>query len=96
MGRVFAIVAGILGLLGLVVVVAFVAQNSLRTTQLSLNLVVAAWELKEPMPVIGLLGGAFGLGLVLAGTFFTWLNWGLKAEVRALKRQLAVSDVGGF
>ncbi|MCO4747762.1 MAG: LapA family protein [Proteobacteria bacterium] len=96
MGRALAIITVLLGGTGVLVGSAFVAQNSLRTTQLSLNLKFAAWELAEPVSVMALMGGAFAVGLLLGSGFFMWRNWGVKAQVRDLKRQLAVTDAGGF
>jgi hypothetical protein len=53
----------------------FTVQNSTRTTDLSLDLFVAAYHLQEPQPIPHLLWVAFGLGLVVGGV------WGLMGRV---------------
>ena len=83
--------------LGLCVVgAAFVAQNSARTTQLSLNLVVAAWELRQPVSVMGLLGLAFGAGAFVGALPMFLRSRALKSRVRTLEREVAMHDTGGF
>lgn len=77
------------------VATAFVVQNSLRTVDLSLNLGLAAWQY-PPVSVMTLTAGAFALGLVVGAGVFLWRNWGLRAKVRELQRQLAMADAGGF
>jgi hypothetical protein len=73
----------------------FVVQNAQRTTQLSLDLWVRAWELQGPVSVPALMGLCFGTGLLLGGGFF-WLRaaaaW---RRVRVLERQVALQDRGG-
>ena len=96
MARMLVMIAGLLGLTGVGVAAAFVAQNAARTTQLSLNLGFMANELKSPISVMALVGGAFVLGGLLSAAFFIWSNWGVKSKVRALQRQLAVADAGDF
>jgi uncharacterized integral membrane protein len=68
-----AVFYGIVALLVLLtgaVITLFVVQNASRTTQLSLNLGFAAWQLAEPLPVPALIGVAFGLGFLLASVLF--------------------------
>ena len=83
--------------LGLCVVgAAFVVQNSARTTQLSLNLGVAAWELRQPVSVMGLIGLTFGLGTLLGALPMFLRARTLKSRVRTLEREVAMNDSGGF
>lgn len=68
----------------------FVVQNSTRTTQLSLNVGFAAWQLTEPVQVPALIGVAFGAGFLLA---LMWLLPGrmrLAARVRRLEQEAAI------
>jgi len=53
----------------------FTVQNSGRTTDLSLDLWVKAFHLQEPQPIPYLLWAAFGIGLLVGGT------WGLMGRV---------------
>ncbi|MCB9759308.1 MAG: DUF1049 domain-containing protein [Alphaproteobacteria bacterium] len=75
-------------------VVLFVLQNLGRTSQLSLNMGFAAWELQQPMPVPALLGIAFGAGLLLGGGFALMRVVSLGSEVRRLNREIALSGDG--
>lgn len=68
----------------------FVVQNSLRTTQLSLNLGFAAWELSQPLPVVALVGGAFGAGLLL-GLLLLLPGWARRGrKLRQLEQEIAL------
>ena len=75
----------------------FVIQNSLRTTRLSLNLGPAgAWKLAQPVPVLAVVGVAFGAGFVLAALWFGVRSARLARRLRAAEQQLALrADVGG-
>ncbi|TNE87789.1 MAG: LapA family protein [Deltaproteobacteria bacterium] len=93
--RALAIIAAVLVIAVGFVGSAFVVQNSLRTVTLSLNLGFAAWQY-PPVPVMWLLGGSFAAGALVGGLFFVWRSWGLRAQVRNLERQLAMSEAGSF
>lgn len=72
----------------------FAVQNSLRLTNLSLNLWFVAFELKDPLPVPYLLIGAFGGGLVLAGALGSMNRMGLQRRIRQLEQDVARRSVG--
>ncbi len=67
----------------------FTIQNSMRVTDLSLNLWVVAFELKQPQPIPYLVIGAFGLGLIVAGALSSLNRLGLQRKVRELEREVA-------
>ena len=67
----------------------FTIQNSGRMTDLSLNLWVVAFELREPQPVPYLLLGAFGGGLILAGALGSISRLGLQRRIRELEQDVA-------
>ncbi len=91
MGRYLAIAALIIVLLLAGVLGLFVVQNGSRTTQLSLDLGLAAWQLKQPMSIPALLGIAFGSGFLL-GAVPMWIRgMGNGRKARQLERQLALS-----
>jgi len=70
--------------------VLFVMQNSARSTQLSLNLGFAAWQLGQPISMPALIGISFGGG-VLITLIATLPRLGrLGRRVRALERQVAL------
>ena len=91
MGRYLAIAALIVFLLAAGVVGLFVVQNSARTTQLSLDLGVAAWQLKRPMSVPTLLGIAFGAGFVFGAVPMGIRSMASGRKAKRLERQLATS-----
>lgn len=72
----------------------FVAQNAARTTQLSFNLGLVMWQLEKPLPVMALLGGAFGGGLLLGLALLGARSMRLSRKVRQLEQQIALSDTG--
>ena len=71
----------------------FTVQNSARLADLSLNLWVVAFELKEPQPIPYLLIGAFGVGLVLAGALGSISRMSLQRRVRELEQDVARGSV---
>lgn len=91
MGRYLAVIAFVLVLAFLGVVALFVVQNGARTTQLSLDLGFAAWQLKDPVAIPALVGITFGSGFFL-GVVPMWLR-GLSQgrKVKQLERQAALS-----
>lgn len=66
----------------MLVLVMFTMQNLSRTTSLSFDAYVAAWELTRPVPVPVLIWASFGCGLLLA----TVVGW---ARARGLARTVA-------
>lgn len=68
----------------------FVVQNIRRTTQLSLDLYFAAWQLSEPVPVIALVGIAFVLGFVIAAAAFGLRAAQLGRRLRRLEQEVAL------
>lgn len=66
----------ILALTLITVVTLFFVQNSARTVDLSLDLQFWAWHFQRPQPVVLLIAGAFGGGL-LAGLLLPML-WRLR------------------
>lgn len=97
-GRVVAIViAGVLVCLGGAVAVLFILQNAARTTQLSLDVYVAAWQLGEPIPVTGLIGLSFVAGFLVCGVLAAWRGLAARKRIKALQRQLALgADTASF
>jgi hypothetical protein len=83
---VIALVGGVGGL--------FWVQNQLRTTQLSLNLGFAAWELAQPVQVPALVAIAAGVGFAVGAVVFG--GWAASASRRAARAesQLAVQSAG--
>ena len=59
----------------------FTVQNASRTTDLSLDLFVVAYHLQEPQPIPHLLWAAFGIGLLVGGT------WGLMGRIGSGTRE---------
>jgi uncharacterized integral membrane protein len=71
----------------------FAVQNSSRTTQLSLDLGVAAWQLQEPVQVPALIGVCFGAGVLVGVVGMTVRVARLSARVRQLEQQAAINGV---
>lgn len=71
----------------------FTIQNSMRLTDLSLNLWVVAFELEQAQPIPYLLIGAFGGGLILAGALGSFNRMALQRRVRELEQEVARSSV---
>ena len=68
----------------------FVVQNSLRATQLSLDLGFAAWQLAEPVPIVALVGLAFGAGFALAALIFGVRGVRTSRRLRKLEQEVAL------
>jgi len=84
---------------GIVVLVIFVAilftiQNSARTTDLSLDLGLVAFHLKEGLPVPVLLWSCLGLGLLGGAVVGLRMRSGAMRKVRELEQQLARASLG--
>ena len=67
----------------------FFVQNSARTVTLSYDLGLMAWKLREPVPVVALLGGSFVGGLAL-GAIVAARVYGRR--VKLLRDQLRYGD----
>lgn len=70
----------------------FTAQNLARATQLSLNVGFAAWQLSQPVPVVGLVFGSFGLGLVIGAILMLRRSFRLSRRIRELEQQAALGS----
>ncbi len=70
----------------------FVVQNLPRTTQLSLDLYVAAWQLSEPISVPLLAGAAFGVGFLVAALLLLGRLVSLTRKVKTLQRKVGLSS----
>lgn len=86
------IVLLVLAAVVLFVAALFVVQNSARSTELSLDLGFAAWQLAQPVSVMALVGIAFGVGLVIALALTLPRLARLGRRVRALERQVSIGD----
>lgn len=64
----------------------FTVQNLERVTDLSLNLWVVAFALKTPQPIPYLLWGAFGSGLLIAGSVGIVQRGALQRKIRSLEQ----------
>lgn len=73
----------------------FAIQNSSRTTQLSLDLGFAAWQLDREVPVPALLGGTLLVGLVVGAVPLWWRSISLAGRVRELESQQALGQALG-
>lgn len=71
---------------------AFYAQNSLRVTQLSLDVGIAAWRLQQPMPVPLLMGLCFAGGVLPVSLWAWWRTAVLRAELRKLRQEVAMGS----
>ena len=69
----------------------FVVQNLARTTQVSLNLGFAAWQLAEPVPVPALIGISFAAGFVLSAILFGIRAVTAGRRVRRLEQEAALN-----
>ncbi len=69
-------------------------QNSTRSTELSLNLGFAAWQLAEPIAIPSLVGAAVGTGMALGALPFLVAWQVASARARRLERQIALSGSG--
>ena len=82
-------------LLVITVAVLFTIQNSGRTTDLSLDLWVAAFHLKEAMPLPVLLWTTFGVGVLGGCVVGVRMRSGAMRKIRDLEQQLARASLGG-
>jgi hypothetical protein len=74
----------------------FAIQNSLRTTRLSLNLgPVGAWRLAQPVPVLAVVGVAFGAGFLLSALWFGVRSARMSRRLRMAEQQLALKAESG-
>lgn len=70
----------------------FLTQNAARTTQLSLNLGVAAWQLRDPVPVVALLVGTFAGGFFLGAVAMLRRSFRQGRRIRELEQQIALGN----
>lgn len=84
-----ALVVALLGFTGFL----FVVQNSGRTTQLSLDLGVAAWQLSDPVSVPALIGTCFGAGFILGLLTMSGQAARLARRARRLEQQLSMASL---
>ena len=70
---------------------AFTVQNSSRTTQLSLDIGVAAWKLMDPAPIPMLMWACFVLGAVMTWAAGMRRNLVLARRVRQLEQEMALA-----
>lgn len=82
------LVVGVLGVLAL-----FWVQNMGRTTQLSLDFGLFAWQLSEPIAITNLVGLAFTAGLVCGVLPFATLTVKSRRRARRLEQELAVAGI---
>lgn len=82
------ILSAIVGLLVVAAGALFAVQNSSRTTQLSFDLGVAAWQLAEPVSVPILIGITLGVGFVLG-----MATVGVLSALRSRRRTNAKRDL---
>jgi len=88
---------GLLAVVGIAVGILFVMQNMARTTTLTLDLYVGAWELSEPVPVMTLVGVGFGAGFLVCLVLATWRSLKTRKRIRSLENQVALGgDAGSF
>ncbi len=80
----------LLVLLGLVAGAAFVMQNSARTTELSFDVMVAAWKLARPISVPALMGICLGVGALVAWALGLSARVALQRRVRQLEQENAL------
>lgn len=69
----------------------FWVQNASRTTQLSLDLGFAAWQLSEPVGVPALIAASFAAGLLLGGVLFAVPSARNGRKARRLEQELALT-----
>ncbi len=74
--------------------VLFTVQNSSRTTGLSFDLYVYAWQLDRPVAVPLLLWSTFGAGLLLAGVYGWSRSRGLARRVAQLQQEALLKSAG--
>ena len=70
----------------------FIVQNSTRTTQLSLDLGMAAWQLEQPVSVPLLMGACLVAGLLLGAVPVSLRSYSRGRRVKQLERELALQD----
>lgn len=90
MGRAASITGLVLLLLAVGVAALFVLQNSGRTTQLSLDLYLGAWQLARPVSVMALVGVSAGVGFGLGLVAMLPALGRLRRRIRALETQAAL------
>jgi uncharacterized integral membrane protein len=92
MKRIVSLLIGTTALLLLCCLVLFVLQNSARTTQLSLDLGLYAFKLKQPVPITVLMGIVFGAGTLFGAIPMTRWAFRQRSSAKALEQQLQASE----
>lgn len=72
-----------------VILAAFYLQNSLRVSELSLDLGFVAWKLAVAQPVPLLMGISLFAGALPFGIWGWWRGLALQAQIRQLRQELA-------
>ena len=90
MRRVMWIGGGLVALLLGLVSYLFVVQNSGRSTQLSLDLYLAAGQLSDPISVMALAGIALGIGFLIGLVVMLPGGRRLRKRIRSLEQQIAL------
>ena len=71
----------------------FTIQNIERTSVLSLDIGVVAYQFAEPQPIPYIALSAFGIGLLLAGFLGIFQRMSLAKKVRELEREVATTGL---
>lgn len=85
-------VAGIVAVLLIALGALFSLQNSARTTQLSLDLGFAAWQLEQPVSIPLLIGISFAVGVLVGGLLGLIRIVRLGSRVRELEQRVTLSQ----
>lgn len=88
------IVRLLLGLAVLLVAAMFTIQNVSRTSPLSLDLYVYAWQLARPVAIPWLIWGSFGVGFVAASLVGWMRRRGLARTVTRLEQEALLRSAG--
>ena len=92
MKRIVSLLVATTALVLLSAVVLFVVQNAERTTQLSLDVGLYAFRLKQPVPVTVLMAVVFGAGALFGAIPMTRWAFRQRANAKALEQQLQASE----
>ena len=71
----------------------FTIQNLGRTSVLSLDLGVVAYQFAEPQPIQYIVLSAFGIGLLLAGFLGIFQRMAMAKRIRELEREAATAGL---
>ncbi len=93
MGRSGRLLKLILLLIAAAFMALFTIQNLGRTSVLSLDLGVVAYQFAEPQPIPYIVLSAFGIGLLLAGFLGIFQRMALAKRIRELEREAATAGL---